>query len=217
MSNDLTPLINVIYKRYKEYKHLDDFRKGIISKAMKNYKLSTVSTLSQLIKAAMNAGDIGLVTSLLAIKDSENKRVALVESIEEVANLLYNYFINSDEAYEFLIPDFLEESEEDEEYYNDIKDCYEEIEVNVGIDSITVNELPQCGMLVIYDCGFPVFYDGNPFKISKDMLKELTKGSAKSSINLAGNSDIYDIGDVEDYWEDDYEEGPYYDEDEEEF
>lgn len=217
MSNDLTPLINVIYKRYKEYKHLDDFRKEIISKAMKNYKLSTVSTLSQLIKAAMNAGDIGLVTSLLAIKDSENKRVALVESIEEVANLLYNYFINSDEAYEFLIPDFLEESEEDEEYYNDIKDCYEEIEMDICMDSITLNELPQCGMLVIYDCGFPVFYDGNPFKISKDMLKELTKGSAKSSINLAGNSDIYDIGDVEDYWEDDYEEGPYYDEDEEEF
>lgn len=211
MSNDLTHLINVIYKRYKEYKHLDDFRKGIISKAMKNYKLSTVSTLSQLIKMAMNNGDVGLVTSLLAIKDSEDKRVALVESIEEVANLLYNYFINSDEAYEFLIPDFLEESEEDEEYYDDIKDCYEEVEMNISIDSITVNELPQCGMLIIYDCGFPIFYNRVPFKISKDMLKELTKGSAKSSINLAGNSDIYDIEDVEDdYGEDNYEEGPYY-------
>lgn len=42
LSNDLTPLINVIYKRYKEYKHLDDFRKGIISKAMKDYKLSGI-------------------------------------------------------------------------------------------------------------------------------------------------------------------------------
>ena len=212
MSNDLAPLINVIYKRYKEYKHLQDFRKGIISKAMKNYKLSTVSSLSQLIKTAMNAGDVGLVTSLLAIKDSENKRVALVESIEEVAYLLYNYFVNSDESYEFLVPDFLEDSEEDEEYYKDIKDCYEEVEVSISIDSITVNELPQCGMLIIYDCGFPIFYDGNPFKISKDMLRELTKGSAKSSINLAGNSDIYDIGDVEDY----YEEDDHY-EDEEEF
>lgn len=209
MSNDLTPLINVIYKRYKEYKHLDDFRKGIISKAMKDYKLSTVSTLSQLIKTAMNAGDVGLVTSLLAIKDSEDKRVALVESIEEVANLLYNYFVNYDEAYEFLVPDFLEDSEEDEEYYNDSRDCYEEVEVDIAMDSITVNELPQCAMLVIYDCGFPIFYDGNPFKISKDMLRELTKGSAKSSINLAGNSDIYDIGDVEDYYEEDdhYEDG----------
>ena len=209
MSSDLTPLINVIYKRYKEYKHLNDFRKGIISKAMKDYKLSTVSTLSQLIKTAMNAGDIGLVTSLLAIKDSENKRVALVESIEEVANLLYNYFVNSDETYEFLVPDFLEDTEEDEEYYNDSRDCYEEVEVDIAMDSITVNELPQCAMLVIYDCGFPIFYDGNPFKISKDMLRELTKGSAKSSINLAGNSDIYDIGDVEDYYEEDdhYEDG----------
>lgn len=209
MSNDLTPLINVIYKRYKEYKHLNDFRKGIISKAMKDYKLSTVSTLSQLIKTAMNAGDIGLVTSLLAIKDSEDRRVALVESIEEVANLLYNYFVNSDEAYEFLVPDFLEDTEEDEEYYDDAKDCYEEVEMDICIDSITVNELPQCGMLIIYDCGFPIFYDGNPFKISKDMLKDLTKGSAKSYINLAGNSDIYDIGDVEgDYEEDNnYEEG----------
>lgn len=209
MSNDLTPLINVIYKRYKEYKHLNDFRKGIISKAMKDYKLSTVSTLSQLIKIAMNAGDIGLVTSLLAIKDSEDRRVALVESIEEVANLLYNYFVNSDEAYEFLVPDFLEDTEEDEEYYDDAKDCYEEVEMDICIDSITVNELPQCGMLIIYDCGFPIFYDGNPFKISKDMLKDLTKGSAKSYINLAGNSDIYDIGDVEgDYEEDNnYEEG----------
>lgn len=212
MSNDLTPLINVIYKRYKEYKHLNDFRKGIISKAMKDYKLSTISTLSQLIKTAMNAGDIGLVTSLLAIKDSEDRRVALVESIEEVANLLYNYFVNSDEAYEFLVPDFLEDSEEDEEYYKDIKDCYEEVEVSISIDSITVNELPQCGMLIIYDCGFPIFYDGKPFKISKDMLKDLTKGSAKSYINLAGNNDIYDIADVED----DYEEGDY-NEDEEEF
>lgn len=212
MSNDLTPLINVIYKRYKEYKHLDDFRKGIISKAMKKYKLSTVSTLSQLIKTAMNAGDVGLVTSLLAIKDSEDKRVALVESIEEVANLLYNYFINSDETYEFLVPDFLEDSEEDEEYYKDIKDCYEEVEMDICMDSIKVNELPQCGMLIIYDCGFPIFYDGNPFKISKDMLKDLTKGCANSSINLAGNNDIYDIEDVED----DYEEDDYY-EDEEEF
>lgn len=211
MSNDLTPLINVIYKRYKEYKHLNDFRKGIISKAMKDYKLSTVSSLSQLIKTAMNAGDVGLVTSLLAIKDSEDKRVALVESIEEVANLLYNNFVNNDEAYEFLVPDFLDNDEDDEEYYNDIKDCYEEVEMDICIDSITVNELPQCGMLVIYDCGFPIFYDGNPFKISRDMLKDLTKGSAKSSINLAGNEDIYDIGDVEDYYEeDDYEEGPYY-------
>ena len=209
MSNDLTPLINVIYKRYKEYKHLDNFRKGIISKAMKNYKLSTVSTLSQLIKTAMNAGDVGLVTSLLAIKDSEDRRIALVESIEEVANLLYNYFVNSDEAYEFLVPDFLEDTEEDEEYYNDTRDCYEEVEVDIAMDSITVNELPQCAMLVIYDCGFPIFYDGNPFKISKDMLRELTKGSAKSSINLAGNSDIYDIGDVEEYYEEDdhYEDG----------
>ena len=209
MSNDLTPLINVIYKRYKEYKHLNDFRKGIISKAMKNYKLSTVSTLSQLIKTAMNAGDVGLVTSLLAIKDSEDRRVALVESIEEVANLLYNYFVNYDEAYEFLVPDFLEDTEDDEEYCEDIKDCYEEVEVDIAMDSITVNELPQCAMLVIYDCGFPIFYDGNPFKISKAMLKDLTKGSAKSSINLAGNEDIYDIGDVEDYYEEDdhYEEG----------
>lgn len=212
MSNDLTPLINVIYKRYKEYKHLQDFRTGIISKAMKNYKLSTVSSLSQLIKTAMNAGDVGLVTSLLAIQDSENKRVALVESIEEVAYLLYNYFVNSDESYEFLVPDFLEDSEEDEEYYKDIKDCYEEVEVIISIDSITVNELPQCGMLIIYDCGFPIFYDGKPFKISKDMLKDLTKGSAKSYINLAGNNDIYDIADVED----DYEEDDY-NEDEEEF
>lgn len=212
MSNDLTPLINVIYKRYKEYKHLQDFRKGIISKAMKNYKLSTVSSLSQLIKTAMNAGDVGLVTSLLAIQDSENKRIALVESIEEVAYLLYNYFVNSDESYEFLVPDFLEDSEEDEEYYKDIKDCYEEVEVIISIDSITVNELPQCGMLIIYDCGFPIFYDGKPFKISKDMLKDLTKGSAKSYINLAGNNDIYDIDNVEDeYEEDDYNE------DEEEF
>lgn len=209
MSNDLAPLINVVYKRYKEYKHLQDFRKGIISKAMKNYKLSTVSTLSQLIKTAMNAGDVGLVTSLLAIKDSEDRRVALVESIEEVANLLYNYFVNYDEAYEFLVPDFLEDSEDDEEYCEDIKDCYEEVEVDIAMDSITVNELPQCAMLVIYDCGFPIFYDGNPFKISKDMLRELTKGSAKSSINLAGNSDIYDIGDVEEYYEEDdhYEDG----------
>lgn len=206
MSNDLTPLINIIYKRYKEYKHLDDFRKGIISKAMKDYKLSTVSSLSQLIKTATNNGDVELVTSLLAIKDSEDKRVALVESIEEVANLLYNYFINSDESYEFLVPDFLEESEDDEEYYNDIKDCYEEVEMDICIDSIKVNELPQCGMLIIYDCGFPIFYDGNPFKISKDMLKDLTKGSAKSSINLAGNEDIYDIGDAEDYYEDNYDE-----------
>ena len=208
-SNDLAPLINVIYKRYKEYKHLDDFRKGIISKAMKKYKLSTVSTLTQLIKTAMDAGDVGLVTSLLAIKDSEDKRVALVESIEEVANLLYNYFINSDESYEFLVPDFMDFTEEDEEYYKDIKDCYEEVEEDISIDSITVNELPQCGMLIIYDCGFPIFYDGKPFKISKDMLRELTKGSAKPSINLAGNSDIYDIGDVEDYYEEDdyYEDG----------
>ena len=211
MSNDLAPLINVIYKRYKEYKHLDDFRKGIISKAMKKYKLSTVSTLTQLIKTAMDAGDVGLVTSLLAIKDSEDKRVALVESIEEVANLLYNYFINSDESYEFLVPDFMDFTEEDEEYYKDIKDCYEEVEMDICIDSIKVNELPQCGMLIIYDCGFPIFYDGNPFKISKDMLRELTKGSAKPSINLAGNSDIYDIGDVED----DYEEDDYYEDGEE--
>ena len=211
MSNDLTPLINVIYKRYKEYKHLDDFRKGIISKAMKKYKLSTVSTLTQLIKTAMDAGDVGLVTSLLAIKDSEDKRVALVESIEEVANLLYNYFINSDESYEFLVPDFMDFTEEDEEYYKDIKDCYKEVEEDISIDSITVNELPQCGMLIIYDCGFPIFYDGKPFKISKDMLRELTKGSAKPSINLAGNSDIYDIGDVED----DYEEDDYYEDGEE--
>lgn len=212
MSNDLTPLINVIYKRYKEYKHLQDFRTGIISKAMKNYKLSTVSSLSQLIKTAMNAGDVGLVTSLLAIQDSENKRVALVESIEEVAYLLYNYFVNSDESYEFLVPDFLEDSEEDEEYYKDIKDCYEEVEVSISIDSIVVNELPQCGMLIIYDCGFPIFYDGKPFKISKDMLKDLTKGSAKSYINLAGNNDIYDIDNVEDVYEEDD-----YNEDEEEF
>ena len=211
MSNDLAPLINVIYKRYKEYKHLDDFRKGIISKAMKKYKLSTVSTLTQLIKTAMDAGDVGLVTSLLAIKDSEDKRVALVESIEEVANLLYNYFINSDESYEFLVPDFMDFTEEDEEYYKDIKDCYKEVEMDICIDSIKVNELPQCGMLIIYDCGFPIFYDGNPFKISKDMLRELTKGSAKPSINLAGNSDIYDIGDVED----DYEEDDYYEDGEE--
>ena len=211
MSNDLAPLINVIYKRYKEYKHLDTFRKGIISKAMKKYKLSTVSTLTQLIKTAMGAGDVGLVTSLLAIKDSEDKRVALVESIEEVANLLYNYFINSDESYEFLVPDFMDFTEEDEEYYKDIKDCYEEVEMDICIDSIKVNELPQCGMLIIYDCGFPIFYDGNPFKISKDMLRELTKGSAKPSINLAGNSDIYDIGDVED----DYEEDDYYEDGEE--
>ena len=211
MSNDLAPLINVIYKRYKEYKHLDDFRKGIISKAMKKYKLSTVSTLTQLIKTAMDAGDVGLVTSLLAIKDSEDKRVALVESIEEVANLLYNYFINSDESYEFLVPDFMDFTEEDEEYYKDIKDCYKEVEEDISINSITVNELPQCAMLVIYDCGFPIFYDGNPFKISKDMLRELTKGSAKPSINLAGNSDIYDIGDVED----DYEEDDYYEDGEE--
>lgn len=211
MSNDLTPLINVIYKRYKEYKHLDNFRKGIISKAMKNYKLSTVSTLSQLIKTAMNAGDVGLVTSLLAIKDSEDRRVALVESIEEVANLLYNYFVNYDEAYEFLVPDFLEDTEDAEEYCEDIKDCYEEVEVDIAMDSIKVNELPQCGMLIIYDCGFPIFYDGNPFKISKDMLKELTKGCAKSSINLAGNNDIYDIEDVED----DYEEDDYYEDGEE--
>ena len=211
MSNDLAPLINVIYKRYKEYKHLDDFRKGIISKAMQKYKLSTVSTLTQLIKTAMDAGDVGLVTSLLAIKDSEDKRVALVESIEEVANLLYNYFINSDESYEFLVPDFMDFTEEDEEYYKDIKDCYKEVEMDICIDSIKVNELPQCGMLIIYDCGFPIFYDGNPFKISKDMLRELTKGSAKPSINLAGNSDIYDIGDVED----DYEEDDYYEDGEE--
>lgn len=211
MSNDLTPLINVIYKRYKEYKHLDDFRKGIISKAMKDYKLSTVSTLSQLLKTAMNAGDVGLVTSLLAIKDSEDKRVALVESIEEVANLLYNYFVNYDETYDFLVPDFLEDSEDDEEYYNDSRDCYEEVERDICIDSIKVNELPKCGMLIIYDCGFPIFYDGNPFKISKDMLKELTKGCAKSSINLAGNNDIYDIEDVED----DYEEDDYYEDGEE--
>lgn len=212
MSNDLAPLINVIYKRYKEYKHLQDFRTGIISKAMKNYKLSTVSSLSQLIKTAMNAGDVGLVTSLLAIQDSENKRVALVESIEEVAYLLYNYFLNSDESYEFLVPDFLEDSEEDEEYYKDIKDCYEEVEVSISMDSITVNELPQCGMLIIYDCGFPIFYDGKPFKISKDILKDLTKGSAKSYINLAGNNDIYDIDNVEDVYEEDD-----YNEDEEEF
>lgn len=205
-SNDLTPLINVIYKRYKEYKHLEDFRKGIISKAMKKYKLSTVSTLTQLIKTAMDAGDVGLVTSLLAIKDSEDKRVALVESIEEVANLLYNYFINSDEAYEFLVPDFLEESEDDEEYYDDIKDCYEEVEVDICMDSIKVNELPQCGMLIIHDCGFPIFYDRVPIKISKDMLKYLTKGCAKSAINLAGNSEIYDIEDSKDYYEDGYED-----------
>lgn len=205
-SNDLTPLINVIYKRYKEYRHLDDFRKGIISKAMEKYKLSVVSSLSQLIKTAMNNGDVGLVTSLLAIKDSEDKRNALVESIEEVANLLYNDFLNGDESYEFLVPDFLEESEDDEEYYDDIKDCYEEVEVNVGIDSITVNELPQCGMLIIHDCGFPIFYDRVPFKISKDMLKDLTKGCINSSINLAGNSDIYDIEDDEDYYEDGYED-----------
>ena len=208
-SNDLAPLIKIIYKRYREYKHLDDFRKGIISKAMKKYKLSAVSTLSQLIKAAMNSGDVGLVTSLLAIKDSEDRRIALVESIEEVANLLYNYFINSDESYEFLVPDFLEDSEEDEEYYKDIKDCYEEVEMDICIDSIKVNELPKCGMLIIYDCGFPIFYDGEPFKISKDMLKDLTKGCAKPSINLAGNSDIYDIGDTKDYYEEDdyYEDG----------
>lgn len=210
-SNDLVPLINVIYKRYKEYKHLDDFRKGIISKAMQKYKLSTVSTLIQLIKTAMDAGDVGLVTSLLAIKDSEDRRIALVESIEEVANLLYNYFINSDEAYEFLVPDFMDFTEEDEEYYKDIKDCYKEVEMDICIDSIKVNELPQCGMLIIYDCGFPIFYDGNPFKISKDMLKELTKGCAKSSINLAGNNDIYAIEDVED----DYEEDDYYEDGEE--
>ena len=137
-SNDLAPLINVIYKRYKEYKHLDDFRKGIISKAMQKYKLSTVSTLTQLIKTAMDAGDVGLVTSLLAIKDSEDKRVALVESIEEVANLLYNYFINSDESYEFLFSDFMDFTEEDEEYYKDIKDCYKEVEEDISINSITV-------------------------------------------------------------------------------
>ena len=205
-SNDLAPLINVIYKRYKEYKHLDTFRKGIISKAMKNYKLSMVSSLSQLIEIAKNAGDVGLITSLLAIKDSEDRRIALVESIEEVANLLYNYFINSDEAYEFLVPDFLEESEDDEEYYNDIKDCYGEVEVDICMDSITVNELPQCGMLIIHDCGFPIFYDRVPFKISKDMLKDLTKGCDTHSINLAGNSEIYDIEDAKDYYEDDYED-----------
>lgn len=205
-SNDLAPLINIIYKRYKEYKHLDDFRKGIISKAMKNYKLSMVSSLSQLIETAKNAGDVGLITSLLAIKDSEDRRIALVESIEEVANLLYNYFINSDEAYEFLIPDFLEESEDDEEYYNDIRDCYEEVEEDISIDSITVNELPQCAMLVIYDCGFPIFYGGEPFKISKDMLKDLTKGCTNTVITLAGNSEIYDIEDSKDYYEDDYDE-----------
>ena len=206
MSNDLAPLINVIYKRYKEYKHLEDFRKGIISKAMKKYKLSTVSTLIQLIKTAMDAGDVGLVTSLLAIKDSEDKRVALVESIEEVANLLYNYFINSDESYEFLVPDFMDFTEEDEEYYKDIKDCYEEVEKYICMDSIIVNELPQCGMLILYDCGFPIFYDRVPFKISKEMLKDLTKGCDTPSINLAGNSEIYDMGDSEDYYEDDYNE-----------
>lgn len=205
-SNDLAPLINVIYKRYKEYKHLDDFRTGIVSKAMQKYKLSVVSSLTQLIKTAMDAGDVGLVTSLLAIKDSEDKRIALVESIEEVANLLYNNFLNGDESYEFLVPDFLEESEDDEEYYKDIKDCYEEVEVDIGIDSITVNELPQCGMLIIHDCGFPIFYNRVPFKISKDMLKDLTKGCINSSITLAGNSEIYDMGDAEDYYEDKYED-----------
>ena len=111
----------------------------------------------------------------------------------------------------------MEESEDDEEYYNDIKDCYEEIEMDICIDSIKVNELPQCGMLIIgqnrptplCERCYRVF--GNPFKISKDMLKDLTRGSAKSSINLAGNEDIYDIEDAEDYYEDNY------DEDEEEF
>ena len=132
--------------------------------------------------------------------------MALVESIEEVANLLYNYFINSDESYEFLVPDFLEESEDDEEYYNDIRDCYEEVEVDISIDSITVNELPQCGMLIINDCGFPIFYDRVPFKISKDMLKDLTKGCTDTAITLAGNSEIYDIEDSKDYYEDDYDE-----------
>ena len=145
MSNDLAPLINVIYKRYKEYKHLDDFRKGIISKTMKKYKLSTVSTLTQLIKTAMDAGDVGLVTSLLAIKDSEDKRVALVESIEEVANLLYNYFINSDESYEFLVPDFMDFTEEDEEYYKDI------LSTNSKSDFSFIEDEVQLGKKAIYN------------------------------------------------------------------
>lgn len=203
-SYDLSPLINVIYKRYKEYKCLHDFRKEVIAEAIQKYKLYKVSSLSQLCETVKSKGDVSLVTAVLTIMDSEDKRIALAESIEEVANLLYNSFVNEIESCDFLSPDFMDcVEEEEEEYYNDVRDCYEELEQDVSIDFIRVNELPQCGMLIIYDCGFPIFYDGIPFKIGEDMLKVLIKGSAKPSICLADSGDIYDIEDIED---EDYED-----------
>ena len=175
---NVTKLTEVLYNRYNE---------------CVNYEINdtVVSNASLLEGSEMN-----FAFSLLKSMESLRIRREIIQSsIEELAQLLYDYCIDlCDDVIEYLSPEFFYE---DEEYYEEVKYNFNIIDSsNISMEDIYIQDFDGCSLIVIRDVAFPVVFNEG-VKITEDMVNQVGN-TIKRSFFLEGGTDLYDLEDEED-------------------
>ena len=143
--------------------------------------------------------DYGLnyVFSFMKSLEYLKTRKSLIQSsIEELAQLLYDYCSDlCDDVREHLSLELFED-EEYEEYYEDVKHNFNLIDRNISMGDIYIQDFDGCSLIVIRDLAFPIVFNEG-VKITEDMVNQVGN-TIKRSFFLAGDLNLYDLEDEED-------------------
>ena len=126
----------------------------------------------------------------------KTRKSLIQSSIEELAQLLYDYCSDlCDDVREHLSLELFED-EEYEEYYEDVKHNFNLIDRNISMGDIYIQDFDGCSLIVIRDLAFPIVFNEG-VKITEDMVNQVGN-TIKRSFFLAGDLNLYDLEDEED-------------------
>ena len=176
---NITKLTEVLYNRYND---------------CVNYEMEDNTVLSGTVLEDYGLNYVfGLMKSLEYLK---TRKSLIQSSIEELAQLLYDYCSDlCDDVREHLSLELFED-EEYEEYYEDVKSNFNLIDRNISMEDIYIQDFNGCSLIVIRDLAFPVVFNEG-VKITEDMVNKVGN-TIKRSFFLAGDLNLYDLEDEED-------------------
>ena len=182
---NVTKLTEVLYNRYND---------------CVNYEMEDNTVLNDTVLE-----DYGLnyVFSFMKSLEYLKTRKSLIQSsIEELAQLLYDYCRDlCDDVREHLSLELFEYAEyedyyEDEEYYEDVKHNFNLIDRNISMEDIYIQDFNGCSLIVIRDLAFPIVFNEG-VKITENMVNQVGN-TIKRSFLLAGDLNLYDLEEEED-------------------
>ena len=176
---NVTKLTEVLYNRYND---------------CVNYEMEDNTVLNGTVLEDYGLNYVfGLMKSLEYLK---TRKSLIQSSIEELAQLLYDYCSDlCDDVREHLSLELFED-EEYEEYYEDVKSNFNLIDRNISMGDIYIQDFDGCSLIVIRDLAFPVVFNEG-VKITEDMVNQVGN-TIKRSFFLAGDLNLYYLEDEED-------------------